>query len=47
MGAASRQEGATPLAALDEALAPLTGLLPEISNALTRVYFTHAFARPA
>jgi uncharacterized circularly permuted ATP-grasp superfamily protein/uncharacterized alpha-E superfamily protein len=47
MGTASRQDGATPLAALDEALAPLTNLLPEISNALTRVYFTHAFARPA
>lgn len=47
LASAARRGGAAPLAALDDALAPLAGLLPEISNALTRVYFTHAFARPA
>ena len=44
---AMRDAGAGPLAALHDTLTPLSGLLPELSNALARAYFTHAFARPA
>jgi uncharacterized alpha-E superfamily protein len=35
------------VALLQSALAPLLGLLPEISNLLTRAYFDHVVARPA
>jgi uncharacterized circularly permuted ATP-grasp superfamily protein/uncharacterized alpha-E superfamily protein len=35
------------VAMLHTALAPLQGLLPEISNLLTRAYFDHVVARPA
>jgi uncharacterized circularly permuted ATP-grasp superfamily protein/uncharacterized alpha-E superfamily protein len=41
----SRSEGMA--AALQTALTPLQGLLPEISNLLTRAYFDHVVAQPA
>ncbi len=43
----SRPHGVVAFAALGNALAPLANSLPEVSNDLTRIYFTHAFARPA
>jgi uncharacterized circularly permuted ATP-grasp superfamily protein/uncharacterized alpha-E superfamily protein len=44
-----RPEGTPPSSApaLQAALAPLQGLLPEISNLLTRAYFDHVVAQPA